>query len=305
MAIKFLAVTSFFALVVINPVHERFQDDLPPNEPNKTHNDTTYFARAQLPIATIAADDDPETMYPTDYLWMYLVFAYVFTGLAMYLIVTESRRIIEIRQEYLGSQSTITDRTIRLSGIPRELQSEEKIKEFIEELEIGKVESVMLCKKWQKLDKRMTQRMNVVRKLEEAWTVYLGFRRVERNLETLPIAQPVPPTANTNANEDEDEDENEHREDSQLLVNGGPHHAPYGRTRPTTRIWYGPLKLRYRIVDAIDYYEAQLHKLDQEIVVLREKQFAPTTLAFVTMDSVATCVRTPLTVIFVSMLIDH
>jgi hypothetical protein len=40
-------------------------------------------------------------------------------------------------------------------------------------------------------------------------------------------------------------------------------------------------------VDAIDYYEEKLRRIDDEIRLLRKKDFEPTPLAFVTMDSVA------------------
>jgi calcium permeable stress-gated cation channel len=218
---------------------------------------------------------------------MYLVFAYLFTGLAMYLIVSETRKIIEVRQEYLGSQTTITDRTIRLSGIPLEYRSEAKIKEFIEKLGIGKVETVSLCKNWKQLDHFMVERMTTLRRLEEVWTVYLGYRRVERNLEALPIMQPAPPGPPVN-----DEDSNEH---SRLLdtTAGTDQLSAYARSRPKIRIWYGRFKLNYKSVDAIDYYEEKLHRLDDQIKNLRKKQFEPTPLAFVTMDSVASCVSLP------------
>ena len=216
---------------------------------------------------------------------MYLVFAYFFTGLALYLITSESRRIIQVRQEYLGSQVTVTDRTIRLSGIPPDLRSEDKIKEFVEELEIGRVESVTLCKNWKELDTLIIKRMAILRRLEEAWTVYLGHRRVERSLETLPISQPTPPGPEVGAYGE--------REDSALLgdgQNGSAHVAPYARTRPTTRVWYGRFKLRYHVVDAIDYYEEKLRRLDEQIRELRKTDFEPCPIAFVTMDSVASCV---------------
>lgn len=217
--------------------------------------------------------------YYTDYLWMYLVFVYLFTALILYLIVSETRRIIDIRQEYLGSQTTITDRTIRLSGIPLDLRSEEKIKQFIEDLQIGRVESVTLCRNWKELDDKIIRRQAILRKLEEAWTVHLGSRRVERSLETLPVIQPRPPQA-----------DGDDREDSRLL-NGTDRDpedvVPYARQRPTAKIWYGPFRLRYRTVDAIDFYEEKLRRLDDEIRTLRKKEFEPTPLAFVTMDSVA------------------
>jgi hypothetical protein len=209
---------------------------------------------------------------------MYLVFVYLFTALILYLIVSETRRIIDIRQEYLGSQTTITDRTIRLSGIPLDLRSEDKIKQFIEDLQIGRVESVTLCRNWKDLDERIVRRQTILRKLEEAWTVHLGSKRVERNLETLPAIQPHP------------HDSENDREDSRLL-NGADRDSDdvilFARPRPRAKVWYGPLRMRYRTVDAIDYYEEKLRKVDGEIQALRKKEFEPVPLAFVTMDSVA------------------
>jgi len=141
MAIKYLVVALFFAIVVIKPVHDAYPDPKDPKD-DKRHNGTTFYVQPAVfqggRIASIV-NDNGFAQYEPDYLWMYLVFAYFFTGLALYLVIAESRKIIEVRQTYLGSQSTVTDRTIRLSGIPAELQSEPKIKVFIEELEIGQV----------------------------------------------------------------------------------------------------------------------------------------------------------------------
>lgn len=278
MAIKFLLITLFFALAVIKPVHDTHQDKegkkpLIPDDPDPQR------IEVRSTLMTLAADYE----YYTDYLWMYLVFVYLFTALILYLIVSETRRIIDIRQEYLGNQTTITDRTIRLSGIPMNLRSEDKIKDFIEDLEIGKVESVTLCKNWKELDDKVIQRHTILRKLEEAWTVHLGGRRVERSLETLPIVQPPPPEPAGDGHVD-------NSEESHLLrdVDRDPDYViPYARQRPMARIWYGRFKLRYRTVDAIDYYEEKLRRVDDEIRVLRKKDFKPTPLAFATMDSVA------------------
>ncbi|KAL9080108.1 MAG: hypothetical protein Q9157_001068 [Trypethelium eluteriae] len=284
LAIKFLTVTAFFALVVIKPVHDHV---LKPAKDGKEDNFDLWRFDSRLmeqykngTLATALKKD-----IQSNYLWMYIVFAYLFTGLAMYLIVAETRRIIEVRQEYLGSQSTITDRTIRLSGIPKEFRSEERIKEFVEDLEIGKVESVTLCKDWKDLDSAMVERMTILRRLEEAWTVHLGYRRVERNLESLPISQPSPPGPTT------DSDNHVHHESSRLITsNGEPSHVrPYSKARPKTKIRYGRFKLQSMMVDAIDYYEEKLAKIDTRIRDLRQKDFEPTALAFVTMDSVAAC----------------
>ncbi|KAF2280979.1 DUF221-domain-containing protein [Westerdykella ornata] len=283
MAIKFLLVSLFFALVVIKPVHDTHKDkeDDKPKKPSPILRADGLTEHLEARSSWLQVAEGFE--YYTDYLWMYIVFAYLFTALLMYLIVAETRKVIDVRQEYLGSQTTITDRTIRLSGIPPSLRSEEKIKAFIEDLELGKVESVTLCKNWKELDDAIVQRQKILRKLEEAWTIHLGKRRVERNLETLPVVQPPPPGPEVGPNEADGET-------SRLLGNGDawPDSViPYARKRPTAKIWYGRFKLRYKNVDAINYYEEKLRQLDSRIRVLRKKDFEPTPLAFVTMDSVA------------------
>jgi hypothetical protein len=286
MAIKFLLVTLFFALTVIKPVHDTHKDKkvVPPKKNVAMGYSSTINTLEHMEGRSIWTTTAADYEYYTDYLWMYLVFAYLFTGLIVYLIISETRRIIEIRQEYLGSQTTITDRTIKLSGIPVDFRSEEKIKEFIENLELGKVESVTLCKNWKELDGCVAERSNQLRKLEEAWTVHLGKRRIERTLETLPIVQPLPPGPDIQVTDDHD------NEASHLLIDTDREYndaIPYARQRPTAKIWYGKWKLRYRNVDAINYYEEKLRKLDEEIKILRKQDFEPTPLAFVTMDTVA------------------
>ena len=222
----------------------------------------------------------PENL-ETDYLWMYIAFAYLFSGIAIYLLIAETRRIIEIRQEYLGSQATVTDRTIRLSGIPPELRDEERLKEFLESLDIGKVENVTLCRQWRELDKAMTERMDLLRRLEEAYTIHLGHRSVERNLESLPISQPPPPGPSVASIPDEEQEE------SARLMGANGNAAPYDRVRPQVKIRFGRFKLHSKQVDAIDHYTEQLRQADDRVRALREKTFTPTPLAFVTMDSVA------------------
>ncbi|KAL1304666.1 hypothetical protein AAFC00_003625 [Neodothiora populina] len=288
MAIKFLSITLFFSLAVIKPVHDSYpDDDKPGHKKNGTQDDALFVQQYATNISLHSLHDFapwvPEYV-ETDYLWMYPVFAYLFSIMALYMLVAETRRIIEVRQEYLGSQTTITDRTIRLSGIPESLQAEDKIKDFIEELGIGKVESVTLCRDWKELDEAVVHRNVLLRKLEEAWTVYLGHRTVERNLESLPITQPSPPGPTVDGDTDHDETR------TALLSHDTQAAAvPYARTRPMAKLRYGRFGWNSKSVDAIDYYEEKLRGVDEKITDLRQKDFKPTPLAFVTMDSVAAC----------------
>ena len=287
MATKYIAITFFFSLVVLLPihVHDTGSYGLPnPNPGNHTGNDTTAFGIYDnvAPIREMAGSGKAakgKDTKPTELmLWIYVVFIYLFSGLALYLIVTETKKVIRIRQDYLGSQSTVTDRTIRLSGIPEELRSEEMIKETIENLQIGKVERVLLCKDWKELDDLVARRMSILRKLEEAWTVHLGQPKHGGNRVLLRAS-------GGNANH---VDEFEHLLDDDH--NEQPHVDTATSDRPKTRVWHGFLGLQSRRIDAIDYYEEKLQNMDEKIQSSRKKVYKPTPLAFVTLDSTAAAV---------------
>lgn len=221
--------------------------------------------------------DSREEVPDNSYSWAYLVFTYMFSGLTIYFMRKETLKIIRVRQEYLGTQSTITDRTLKLSGIPKELRSEEKIKQVLEKLEIGKVESVSICRNWERLDDMMETRDLELRKLEEAWVVHL--ERQKGKVE--PTAQL--PDPNLEASE---ETTGEHESDNLLGDNVASGNE---EPRPSTRFWYGFLGLQSRRVDAIDHYEEQLRKLDDKIKDARNKEYMSTPFAFVTMDSIPAC----------------
>ena len=122
MASSYLAVVLFFALVVIKPVHDANPDDTKDSKKKHDSNGTTSLYPRQT--IHIFGHDTSMPEWETDYLWMYLVFVYFFSIFAMYIIVSNTRQVIEVRQEYLGTQTTVTDRTIRLSGIPKDLQAQ-------------------------------------------------------------------------------------------------------------------------------------------------------------------------------------
>ncbi len=161
------------------------------------------------------------------------MFIYFFTFLTVWVMNSETFRIIKIRQDYLGTQSTITDRTFRLSGIPQNLRSEDKIKELVERLEIGMVESVTLCRNWRELDDLVAERVAMLNKLEETWSVYLSQKTVH-SLHHDPRAS----TGNGPSTEgDEEAGENGH-----LLRGEVGAHQFEERERPQARMWYGFLR---------------------------------------------------------------
>ncbi|CRK39297.1 hypothetical protein BN1708_001563, partial [Verticillium longisporum] len=171
MSIRLLSIMAFFAYAVLLPVNRHFMSD---SGHHGKHPSTamlhTVYGQASLDgafepsrhVSAVAKNNDKA------HLWAWLVFTYFFTALTIYIVNKETFRVIRVRQEYLGTQSTITDRTFRLTGLPSNLKDEQKIKELIEGLEIGQVETVSLCRNWKELDGLVAQREAMLRKLEEA-----------------------------------------------------------------------------------------------------------------------------------------
>lgn len=289
-AMKLFGIMFFFAAVVLEPINRHFVDGQKPDKPETStsllfHQYSTYrdYGHA-FPFDD--DDDEPDKSFNRNmgYLWSYLIFTYFFTGLTLYMLDKETLKVIRIRQDYLGTQSTVTDRTFRLSGIPRELRTETGIKNLVEKLEIGKVESVTLCRNWKELDDLIEQRQRILAKLEETWSVYLGQRALD----------PTQPYYNRNGGTPQSGDQSTPRTDEEavesdrLLSSPGAQRAAE-RERPTTRFWYGFLRLQSRKTDALDYYTEKLRLLDEKIIAARKKEYEPADLAFVTMDSIAAC----------------
>ena len=287
-ASRFLLCAFILGLTILTPVHNAFPEAEPIASNNTNGSTSTRSPMNLWGIDTAGLDSasslDEEKkpklgiMTNDSYLWMYPIFVYLFSLLALYFLVQETRKIIHVRQRYLGGQSTVTDRTIRLTGIPEDFRTEEKIKDFIEELQIGKVDRVTLCRDWSELDGLVDERMRLLRKLEEAWTVHLGTAQVEENGNEREVAH-------LDRTDEEDEE-------AGLLANGSSgqaHIQPYARTRPTVKLRYGFFGMQTRSVDSIDYYEEKVKNIDEQIRDARKKEYKPVSLAFVTLDSVAAC----------------
>ena len=290
MAIKVIGVMFFFAAVVLEPINHHF---VPGGRLNGTDPEPSYLSSLLLPQQITFEDDwlsappssrknnglDPEK----GYLWAYFVFTYFFTYLVLYFMDAETFKVIRIRQDYLGTQSTVTDRTFRLSRIPKELRLEEKIKELVEKLEIGLVDSVTLCRNWRELDALVAERDSVLRKLEHAWSIYLNQEPGQDAGQHSRTGR----DGDSNITPPEDIGDEEAAEDRRLLDSDSGDFTERGR--PQVRLWYGFLRLQSRQTDALDYYQEKLRRLDDKISIARKKTYEPADIAFVTMDSTAAC----------------
>lgn len=239
-ALKFLGITFFLATTILLPI-------------NKTFVGLPGLSQDGQDVSIARKKSE------TGYMWAYLVFTYVFTAIAIYLFTKKTQHIIRVRHDYLGSHTSAMSRTFRLAGIPPLLRNEENVKEMVENLGLGSVENVTLCKDWSKLDKLMDQRNTLLRKLEEAWSVHNGNVVV----------------SNPDGNNSADEENNAA--------------TPLVHERPTTRIGHGFWNLNSQKVDAIDYYQEELRKLDEKIEQARKMFCVPTQTAFVTMESATAC----------------
>ncbi|KAK4184170.1 hypothetical protein QBC35DRAFT_66850 [Podospora australis] len=298
MSMKLFGIMLFFAAVVLEPINRHYihPDPLDGDGTDPDGSSSSFFRQyptySDYGHARLFEDGNdgngnhPDESWNKGYLWSYLVFAYFFTALTLYIMDKETLKVIRVRQDYLGTQSTITDRTFRLSGIPKELRTEAAIKELVEKLEIGKVECVNLCRNWKEIDGLMTLRETVLAKLEESWSVYVRQKpRVQARAQ--PNGNGTPSSDVDSLPRDVDEeaaDENDRLLRAGVLADRFPE-----RERPQTRLWYGFLRLQSRKTDAIDYYSERLRLLDEKIIAARKKTFEPADLAFVTMDSIAAC----------------
>lgn len=298
MAFRLFAVLAFFATVVLWPINKSYRGfELGLGRGNNSNNRSSYMPDWMYTSPTqINLEDDyygglkkggdgvPEDRSTElTFLWAYVVFTWLFACLTLYSINWETFRVIKFRQDYLGSQSTVTDRTFRLTGVPSDLQTEQGIKRLIENLEIGKVVSVTLCRDWKEIDDMMVRRDALLRSLETSWAKFLNGRRDGTK------KRKKKNQANSNSNSQPHVDE-EAGENGRLIDNGDSYqpHLIQGE-RPQVTVRYGPFKIRSKKVDAIDYYEEKLRRMDAKVGELRQKRFEPTDTALVTMDSVASC----------------
>lgn len=295
MAIRLFLVMAFFATVVLYPINRHyrnfdFSNGHHRNDDDDGNDEREYFRSGYSAFSGLRTEpyifgEKKKGQKDISYLWSYVVFTYLFVAFTLYSINLETFRIIRLRQDYLGSQATVTDRTFRLSGIPKRLRSEAKLTALIEKLGMGTVTSVVLCKDWEELDALMDDRKTALKRLEEAWARYLQIQHDTAKSSPESAAQ----SGNSGVNGETATDEEQANEDWRLLASDPNQPHVYGGERPQVNIRYGFLGLRSRKTDAIDYYEEKLRRLDEKIEVARRKEYKPTDMALVTMDSVASC----------------
>lgn len=272
---QLLVILTICAATIISPIRWYYTGRYDQGE------DDNYLFRIRGTVSDGGEVEDYQT-----YLWTYVVFTYVFTFLTAYFMLKQTIKVLHVRQRYLGQQNSITDRTIKLSGIPPELRSESALKDHIESLGIGSVRTLNLCRDWGSLDRLFVQRKKLIYKLEHAWAKYLGPTWSKSKATSLPYhvsqtvaleGQRAPSGISSHSYSDDS------LVSTAATVQLGD--TSGGFRRPFERI--GFLGLFGPKVDVIEYYTNELEFLDSKIKLARDRDYIATDTAFVTMDSVA------------------
>ncbi|CCH62604.1 hypothetical protein TBLA_0H03230 [Henningerozyma blattae CBS 6284] len=302
MCIKLVGIFCFFSLCVISPVRFHYtgnydddDDGSDKSSVDRILNLVKRFQREiQEPIETIT-QPGPEASFR--YLWMYVLFTYFFTFVTIRLLLNQTKLVVSTRQKYLGKQNTVTDRTIRLSGIPIEMRDKNTLKTRIEQLKIGKVSSITICREWGPLNRLFHYREQVLKQLElnyEKCPRHLRSHEyisenynLERNVDN--IASVIENSDNHSTNNNTNNDGNNQTNHISSSDESNEDNHVYGeiqlKERPKMKTgWFGLFGTE---VDAIEYLEQQLLFIDKEIIDARKKHYSATPTAFVTMDSVA------------------
>lgn len=322
MCIKSLSICLILALTILSPIRYKLTGrvDYPDDDDDGEDNYATLGSWSNGFLAD--SDSSHHLLW-----WMYTVFTYVFTFIIGRFLFKQTSLIIGLRQKYLGGQCSITDRTIKVSGLPGVLRDKEALKSHLEGLGIGKVDSIVIVKEWNELNRLFHMRKGILRLLEEYWVEYFDSIGIQNKNDLLsrnlhPNLRELITMNNTSAYQDEesesvealitdldgdiDEDEEEdtnsvdHRTSNASLLDeirerigneleDSVNQLPLLNDELNMRpkLRKGFLGIFGKKVDAINYYTEQLDVVDKEIIKARSRYYPPTSTAFVTMQSVA------------------
>ncbi|KAK6885695.1 Calcium permeable stress-gated cation channel 1 [Candida tropicalis] len=311
MCIKILTIFLVFALVVISPIRYKFTGRVDHDYPDDNVNGTATFrtlARETTRISQSDSDGNGDDKGPTyqQFLWLYTIFTYVFTFVVVYFLFQATNKIVNMRQKYLGSQNSVTDRTVKISGIPGSLRDEVTLARHIDSLNIGEVDSVLIVREWQNLNKLFKIRKRILRRLEESWVEYFEKNGLADKLELLALHPHVGESYHIENRYTDVEPENDYSDwanqanelsagsiTDQVSDNGASSSVESlnrllndeSNTRPCFRKgWFGLFGPK---VDAINYYSEKLEIIDKEIKRARMREYPATSNAFLTMKNVS------------------
>ncbi|GAA6025636.1 hypothetical protein JCM11491_007153, partial [Sporobolomyces phaffii] len=186
----FFLTCTIVAFGVLVPINYRENGTLEGVPPSNSTDDGRGGGGGGHKLAS-AASFRPVNHGSTLYLTSHLVFAYVFTILALVFLHRNWRRYIPLRQLFsLELAHSIPARTVLITDLPPHLRSERALADYFEGLRLGPsdggdgssgggggglaVESVVVTRAIGSMKEFLERRTRALRTLEAAWTKYLG-----------------------------------------------------------------------------------------------------------------------------------
>lgn len=234
-------------------------------------------------------------------LWTYTAFTYIFTFIATHFLFKHTVHVIEMRQNYLGKQDSIADRTVKLSGIPATLRDEQELKRHFSSLGMGEIEKIVIVREWNNLNNLFKLRRRIMSKLEAYWVEYLranGYSTSDVNNFRTNVGNLY--SMNNDAYRDNEEDQERTLPDrsnsaspqsfsgsviDRIVEDSAA--TPFEDLEHRPKMRSGFMGIFGANTDAIDHYTQQLQVIDKEIDRARTREYPGSSTAFITMNSVA------------------
>ncbi|WVW78588.1 hypothetical protein I302_100544 [Kwoniella bestiolae CBS 10118] len=311
-------------LIPLNLFRHGSTDSAPDPGENSTIISTTLYLNAiannTTPITRPSLYD--VLLDPTTSSTIHLIFTYLFTALCLSFFHNNFHRFVLSRQSFgLHLIHSISARTVLVTGLPQHLRGDRALADYFENCG-WMVESVSVCREVEPVRKVLEKRTVALLKLEEAWVDWVGnpagksIRGYNSDVYIKPslagslsnstsnVASPQRVEARLIPDLEENEEE-ETPQEPQLTsasANGSSSsnvdlaasqsstveegeqrahvHIHTTRPRPTYRPnWFG------NKVDAIEFWEKEFEKADEEVKELRKRgRFEATHAAFVTFE---------------------
>lgn len=292
MSIKILLSLSILGICVLSPI--RFFTT------GSFDNDNSFFNLNYFKSLKGGDDDDDnnndENSESIIYLTVSTICTYIFTALIYYFLFKETNHIIKTRQKFLGSQRSITDRTIVIKNIPNQMCNELDLKNHIQDLQVGKVEQINFVYDYSLLVELFNKRNKLINNLEIIYSKSCGLdinlfnslniQNVHMKilkLSTIPTDDYIlyDPNNNNDKIDLNNFNKNTDNNNNNYYVLATSNDKYFNRNRKIC------FKISKNKKDLIDSNIRELIKINDKIIQIKEKSdFKRLPIAFVTMDSV-------------------
>ncbi|KAI8901652.1 hypothetical protein BC833DRAFT_655373 [Globomyces pollinis-pini] len=285
---QFFFVLSLLGMGCLAPINYYSNEPVLPN--------STWFKIEAVLLPALSIENVPQQ---SPLLKVILGFTWLISFIAYGFIMIYYRRFITLKLQYdeyalkRTQLSKIEMRTVMVFGIPQDLRSEVNLAVYFENLGIGKVDTVVLCRNWSLLQRAVEKRAYFLRQLE---LLYVKCKRIPReydsarnlNEERLPFVQR------------NDEHERLCSEILSHFSNISPLRRPKHRIGMVSLFIVGLFGLFGPLVDSVEFYCAEFKHWDKTVARIRKtpEKSKATAVALVTFES-------PISATIVSQSVTH